>query len=88
MQDESNTVSFFVPEHAEFLLRIRLGEPVLRLRIREAEVAREAVDVARADLDLEVRAAVCGALGAGVLHTDGHGEGFFHGRGEGTCPEF
>ena len=67
-------------QHADLLFRVLLREAFFRLRIVEAEVLREALDIARCDLDLGIAATVGRAFRAGVAcsHGDWNGLAVLH----------
>src|SRR5258708_11548715 len=61
-----------VAQQAQLFLGIVLGEALLGLRIAQAEMPRQALDVARRDLDLRIAAAEAGTLGAGIFRPHRH----------------
>src|SRR6267143_1619097 len=67
-----------VAEQPHFLCRVAPGEAFFGLLVAEAEVPRQALDVARRHFDLGIAAAVGRALGARILHAHRDREGFFH----------
>src|SRR5688572_16397188 len=58
-----------VAQELHLFLGVVLGEALLGILVADAEVLRQALDVARGDLDLGVAAAVAGALEAGIALT-------------------
>ncbi len=72
-----------VPQHADAVFRIGLGEPRFRFAVVDMKVAREPLDVAGRDLDFRVAAAIARAFQTRIRcarsHRDRKGLSWLHG---------